>query len=70
MEQSNMDDMLDMLGGDPDEKLSLLLDWTGEHRAIADPWYTHDFESTWQDVLRGCTALLKYLARKNGWTLK
>ena len=70
MEKSNMDDMLDLLGGDPQQKLSLLLDWTGEYRAIADPWYTHDFETTWQDVLRGCTALMDHLAKENGWPLR
>ena len=69
MEKSNMTDMLDILGSDPQNKLSLLLDWTGEHRGIADPWYTHDFETTWQDVLRGCRALLAHIAAENGWTL-
>ena len=28
---------------------------------VADPWYTGDFEATWQDVLEGCTALLEEL---------
>ena len=70
MEKSNMDDMLDLLGGDPQQKLSLLLDWTDEYRAIADPWYTHNFEATWQDVLKGCKALLEHLAKANGWTLR
>ncbi len=40
------------------DKLSLLLSFTGEDRAIADPWYTRDFETTYQDVVRGCRALL------------
>ena len=61
MEKSNLTDMLDILGEDPQGKLSLLLDWTGEQRGIADPWYTHNFEATWQDVLAGCTALLAEL---------
>lgn len=30
-------------------------------RKLADPWYTGDFEATWQDVLEGCTALLEEL---------
>lgn len=68
MDQSNRAEMLDILGGDPEGKLSLMLDWTGEKRDVADPWYTHDFEATWQDVLRGCTALLDRLAGENGWT--
>jgi len=70
MEKSNLTHMLEILGSDPQGKLSLLLDWTGEQRGIADPWYTHNFEATWQDVLRGCTALLEHIARENGWTLR
>ena len=70
MEKSNLTDMLEILGSDPQGKLSLLLGWTGEQRGIADPWYTHNFEATWQDVLRGCTALLEHIARENGWTLR
>ena len=31
---------------------------------VADPWYTDDFDATWDDVLQGCTALLKYLQRE------
>jgi len=69
MDKSNMDDMLQIMGGDPQHKLSLMLDWCGEHRDVADPWYTHDFEATWQDVLRGCNALLAHLAEKNNWSL-
>ena len=58
MDRSNMEDMLEITGGDPQKKLSLMLDWCGEHRDVADPWYTHNFEATWQDVLRGCEGLL------------
>ena len=28
---------------------------------VADPWYTGDFETTYDDVLRGCEALLAWL---------
>ena len=70
MDKSNMQDMLQIMGGDPQGKLSLMLDWCGEHRDVADPWYTHNFEATWCDVLRGCQALLDHLAKQNGWTLK
>ena len=69
MDKSNMADMLEIMNGDPQHKLSLMLDWCGEHRDVADPWYTHDFEATWQDVLRGCTALLNHLCKENGWKL-
>ena len=45
-----------------EEKCSLLTEWFGETRDVADPWFTGDFEATLQDVLRGCTAMLDRLA--------
>ena len=64
MDEYNMRNMRHMLGGDPDGKLVKLLGFCGETRDVADPWYTGDFEQTWQDVLRGCTALLDELCRQ------
>lgn len=40
------------------EKYRLLLEYVGENRDVADPWYTGDFARTYEDVLKGCTALL------------
>lgn len=45
-------------------KVSLLMDWTGNPRDVADPWYTGDFEATWNDVNEGCRAMLTSL--RNG----
>ena len=59
MDSNNMRNMLRIFGGDPDNKLSLLMDHTGDFRDVADPWYTRDFHATEQDVDRGCAALLK-----------
>ena len=42
-------------------KVSLLMDWVGESRDVADPWYTGDFVATWNDVNEGCRALLQKL---------
>lgn len=42
-------------------KVSLLMDWTGNSRDVADPWYTGDFEATWNDVNEGCRAMLTSL---------
>ena len=39
-------------------KVSLLMDWVGECRDVADPWYTGDFQATWDDVNAGCRAML------------
>ena len=61
MDEANRRNMLRILGGDPAGKVSLLLDWCGGG-AIADPWYTGNFDDTYRDVLRGCRALLEKLA--------
>jgi len=46
-------------------KVSLLMDWAGQNRDVADPWYTGDFEATWQDVNEGCTALLQHILKNS-----
>ncbi len=46
---------------DKDGKVSKLLNFAGEKGDIADPWYTGNFDETYEDVLRGCKGLLKYI---------
>ncbi len=59
MDDENRYDLLRLTDGDPLGKVHLLLDFTHEDRPVADPWYTRDFEATYDDVLRGCKALLQ-----------
>ena len=62
MDQWNIRNALRILGGDPEDKLKNLLDYAGRPgEEVADPWYTRDFEATWQDVLAGCNGLLDHL---------
>ena len=61
MESENKAVLLEMLGGDPDGKISLLLDHTAKPRDIADPWYTRDFRTAWNDISVGCEALFAEL---------
>ena len=61
MDEENMRDMMRFYKNDPDGKLFMLMDFAGKHREVADPWYTRDFEATWQDVCEGCSALLQKL---------
>ena len=61
MDRANLRDMYRICGGDFVGKLHLLMDYTDYPRDVADPWYTEDFEATWQDVLAGCQGLLKEL---------
>lgn len=58
MDGMNLRNMQRAFGGDPENKLSRLLDYTDHPRDVADPWYTRDFEATWRDVNEGCAALL------------
>ena len=61
MDSSNLRDMRRICGGDPEGKIHLLLEYTGRPDSVADPWYTRDFDATWQDVLTGCQHLLARL---------
>ena len=52
--------MMRILGGDPEGKVSKLLDFTERTgQDIADPWYTGNFDRTYEDVKEGCEALLQ-----------
>ena len=42
-----------------------LLDYTTHPRDIADPWYTDNFDITYDDVLEGCTAFLNYIKKEH-----
>ncbi len=61
MDEANRRNMKRICGGDPDGKISLLLDHVARGGEVADPWYTGNFDVTWNDVLEGCTALLQKL---------
>jgi len=58
MDRANLRNMGRICGGDRDGKLRLLLQYAGSGRDIADPWYTGNFDATYEDILAGCTALL------------
>lgn len=61
MDEANRRNITRMVGGDPKGKVSLLLDWTDRPGEVADPWYTGNFDATWQDVTQGCRALLEQI---------
>ena len=61
MDNANLRNLLRMLNNDPEGKISLLLDYTDRPGAIADPWYTGNFDETYRDVLEGCQGLLQKL---------
>ena len=60
MDRANIRNMTRICGGDPQGKIHLLMEYAGHPgREVADPWYTGDFDATWDDVLAGCQGLLR-----------
>lgn len=64
MDTANIRDIMRIIGSDPQHKVYKLLQFAGSERNIADPWYTGNFDVTYDDIYEGCTALLKYLQNK------
>jgi protein-tyrosine phosphatase len=60
MDHNNIRNIYRITGGDPDGKISLLLDFTDRAGdEVADPWYTGNFDATWHDVTEGLDGLLE-----------
>ncbi len=56
-DSGNVEQVKEICGGDPDKKVNLLLEFAGEKNDI--PWDKNGFAKTFDDILRGCKALLK-----------
>lgn len=61
MDTWNIKNMLRFWGGDPENKIYKLLTFAGSSRDVADPWYTGDFDQTYEDIFAGCQGLLARL---------
>ena len=61
MDDWNICNMERIAGGDPEHKIHKLLEFAGKTRDIADPWYTGNFDATYEDVMEGCLGLLSRL---------
>ena len=59
MDRYNLADLRRLVYPEDRDKIRLLLDYTGQGRDVADPWYTGNFDATWDDIFAGCTALLR-----------
>lgn len=60
-ESRNIVNMKRIVGGDAEQKMHRLLDFSDSPRDIADPWYTGDFNMACRDIEEGCQAFLTYL---------
>ena len=61
MDASNLRLLKRIIPDDPEGKVHLMMSYTGIGRDVADPWYTGDFETTFQDLLEACEAMLALL---------
>ena len=64
MEDSNIRNIKRIVGEDVDNKINKLLDYSDNPRDIADPWYTGNFEITYNDIVEGCNGFIKFLENK------
>lgn len=64
MEDSNVRNIIRILGNDNQDKVFKLLDFSKNSRDIADPWYTGSFDKTYTDILEGCKAFLEYCKKQ------
>ena len=60
MDASNLRWLRWIIPDDPQGKVHLMMSYTGVGRDVADPWYTGDFETTFQDILEACEAMLDF----------
>lgn len=61
MDRNNIRNITRIIPADKEGKIKKLLDFSTKPRDIADPWYTGNFDETFDDIVEGCEAFLKYL---------
>ncbi len=61
MDRWNINNIRRMIPYDPNHKIHMLLEYAGVKRDIADPWYTGNFDETYEDLIWGCQSFLEEL---------
>ncbi len=64
MDEWNRRNLMRIIGSDPEHKVYGLLDFSENPRDIADPWYTGNFDVTYDDILEGCRTFLHTLKKE------
>ncbi len=64
MDEENRRGLGRIIPEDPENKIHKLMEYAGEDRDVADPWYTGNFDETFKDIDKGCRGLLEYLRRE------
>lgn len=63
MEDYHVGRMRRVFGGDGENKVKRLLDFTGRGKDIEDPWYTGNFDKVYSEIYEGVNALLDYVEK-------
>ena len=63
MDTSNLRNIDRIIRSDPEDKVHLLMSYAGKSASVADPWYTGDFETAYNDIREGCEGLLRSLTQ-------
>ncbi len=64
MDENNMNNIKREFGSIDRKKVMKLLDLTDNSRDIADPWYTGNFDDTYNDILEGCSVLMEKIKKE------
>lgn len=64
MDRANIRNMMRLFGGDPQNKIRMLMDFTDRGGDVADPWYSGDFETAYRDIYDGCAGLLQWILQE------
>lgn len=66
MEERNIRDIIRIVGKDKENKIYRLMDFTNMPKDIADPWYTGNFDITYEEIKKGCEWLIKHCKEEIG----
>lgn len=61
MDSNNIRNLRKLIPEDTKGKVHLMMEYAGQKRDVADPWYTGNFQKTWDDIYLACGQLLKNL---------
>ena len=64
MDRANIRNMTRLFGGDPQNRIRKLMDFTDRGGDVADPWYSGDFETAYRDIYDGCAGLLQWILQE------
>ncbi|WP_426351219.1 low molecular weight protein-tyrosine-phosphatase [Alloiococcus sp. CFN-8] len=65
MEEYNIRNLKRIIKSDPENKINKLLDFTSTPGDIDDPWYTGNFDITYEEIYKGCEGLLEHILKEH-----